>query len=269
MITYRIEGGLGKHIVFTCFLKGIFEKHGKFNVISSYKEVFENNPYVENSWLDIEKDKSKISEIIFTEPYKTEFEFNEKHIIESWAQLLDIDKSLITDPMVVLTEEEIQKAKEFQPDGEFFIVQFSGGQSPAGWKETQEYKQTKMVNERNYPFQMAQILVNKLRKKYPKATIINCSLPNEYNLKGTIHIPVNFKSYFEFTKHAKGIICIDSMLQHISASNDTPTIVLWNRLSWTPSHKYGWKKHVNLEEDFIAIDYDDVLYEMNRLVKKK
>jgi len=272
--TFRVSGGLGKHIMFSTLLPAITKKYGKINIISPYTEVFINNKNIEHSIFidDFENNKSVykegISKIYAYEPYSCEFSFDDKHILESWIEAYDLDRKYISTPKVYVPEEIkadakeiISKLKNDFKDG-YIIVQFSGGQSPVGFDpEKSQYNINNMVIERNYPQQMAQILINKIKDKYPNMGIINCSLPNEYNFDNVIRIERGFLHYFEFVQKAKTVICIDSMLQHISSTTDTKTIVLWNNKAWNPSHKYGWNldNFTNIEGPNMCIDYDEVL----------
>jgi len=273
--TFKVTGGLGKHIVFSSLIPHIVKKYGRINVLSAYPEVFQNNGDIQLSLGLIEyesftKECSKVIEKIFyQEPYGTEFDFNNQHILEWWAEryCLSVDMTDIS-PKVFLDQNLIQQSMNILRDigDKFILVQFSGGQSPIDFDGSNEYATNRMTNERNYPYQMAQILVNKIRFQFPEYKIINVSLPNEYNLLGTERIPVNFRVYFELVKHASVIISIDSMLQHISAtSGKNNTIVLWNSLSYTPKHKFGWKQHINLQERDLCIDYNEVIETIKKL----
>lgn len=272
--TFKVKGGLGKHIVFSSLLKAINKKYGIINIISPYPEVFTGNSGIQyNIFLDDYENNNKyygqvISKIYSYDPYDHEFTFDDKHILDSWIEAFGLNPKLVNTPIVKVPKDIIQSTDEFiekETTGKLILVQFSGGQTPLGYDDTKVYQRTDMTVKRNYPFQMAQILVNKLKKEYPEHTIINVSLPNEYNLVGTKRIPMNFRAHFETVKKADVVICIDSMLQHISATSDTPTIVLWNSKSFTPSHKFGWKKHINIQEPDMIIDYDDVLDEVKKL----
>jgi len=264
LTTIRLNGGLGKHIVFTALLSKLCEKFGKLNIISPYPEVFiplemvEASIFIDDYENNMQEFAPIIKEIIAHDPYSTEFAFDDKHILTKWAEMFDI----VYDGELPLTSMPIEGLPEpVTLPNKFIVVQFSGGQSPVGFQDTQVYQSTPMIAERNYPFAMAQILVNKLHVAFPEHEIINCSLPNEYQLEGTIHLPVPFYYYYEIVKYADQVICIDSMLQHIAATTSTPTTVLWNSAAWNPSHKYGWVKDsfTNLEQPHMTIDYNDIV----------
>ena len=275
--TFKVKGGLGKHIVFSALLKAIGKKYGMINIISPYPEVFAGNKGIQyNIFLDDYEDNKKfygqvISKIHSYDPYDHEFAFDDKHILDSWIEAYGLNKKLVDRPIIKVPEDIIQSIDEFiekETTGKLILVQFSGGQTPLGFNDEKTYKFTDMVTKRNYPYQMSQILVNKLNKKFPEHTIINVSLPNEYNLIGTKRVPMNFRAHFETVKKADVIICIDSMLQHIAATTDTPTIVLWNSKAFTPKHKFGWSEHINIQEPDMIIDYDDVLEKVENIIEK-
>lgn len=275
--TFKVKGGLGKHIVFSSLLDTIKEKYGKINIISPYPEVFEGNSNIQhNIFLDEYENNRKyfgkvISKIYSYDPYDHEFAFDDKHILDSWIKAYDLNKDLVGEPIVKIPNSIIQEVKEYidnKTSGKLILVQFSGGQPPVGFNDKSVYKQTDLTIQRNYPYQMSQILVNKLKEKYPEHTIINVSLPNEYSLMNTQRIPMNFRAHFYTTKVADVIICIDSMLQHIAATSNTPTIVLWNSKSFTPKHKFGWDKHINIQEPDMIIDYDVVVDQVDKIMSK-
>jgi len=274
--TFKVKGGLGKHIVFSSLLNAIVKKYGMINIISPYPEVFTGSKNIQyNIFLDDYEGNKKeygkiISKIYSYDPYDHEFAFDDKHILDSWIEAFELDKSLVSTPIVNIPKDVENTTKEFiknETTGKLILVQFSGGQSPLNYSDKSVYKRTDMTIQRNYPFQMAQILVNKIKKEFPEHTIINVSLPNEYQLEGTIRIPMNFRSHFISTRIADAVICIDSMLQHISATTDTPTIVLWNSKSFTPKHKFGWKKNIDIQEPDMIIDYDVVLEKLKESIK--
>jgi len=276
--TFKVKGGLGKHIVFSSLLNAIHKKFGKINIINSYPEVFSGNKNIQsNIYLgEYERNPKKFSNLISKihsyDPYDNEFAFDDKHILDSWIEEFKLKKSLVKTPIVYIPNDVIEKTNEFiekETSGKIILVQFSGGQSPIDFNDKKVYNRTDMNTKRNYPFQMSNILVKKLQKLYPEYTFINVNLPNEFNIENTKRIPLNFRAFFEVVKKADLIICIDSMLQHIAATSNTPTIVLWNSKSFTPKNKYGWEQHTNIQEPDMCIDYDVIIEKANDILKKK
>ena len=273
--TFRVKGGLGKHIVFSALLPAIKAKYGRINIINAYPEVFLNNPDIQFIAGIEEYEQNKphfargISTIHAYEPYDTEFTFNDQHILGNWVQAYGLDPELVDRPVVHLNDNQKELASNIRKEigDKYIIVQFSGGQSPLNFNEQQQYQMNEMTINRNYPYQMAQLLVNRIKFDFPEYRIINCSLPNEYNLMGAERIPTPFTTYFELVKDASMVICIDSMLQHVAATVDVPTIVLWNKMAWTPVHKYGWNvpNRVNIQEPYLLIEQQEIA----RLVREK
>lgn len=274
--TFKVTGGLGKHIVFSALLPALYKKYGEFHVLSAYPEVFFDAPEVQLSlgFSDFEQAKEECSKVIekvyYKEPYGTEFDFNSQHILDWWIEAYQLDDGLVDNPKLTCNEELQNQAKDVKEVSDKYIfVQFSGGQSPSEFSDQSIYQQTDMVTQRNYPYQMAQILVNKLKFQYPEYTIYNVSLPNEYNLYNTERLPIGFKVYKELVDDALVVICIDSMLQHIAATSDKHnTIVLWNQLAYTPKDKYGWVQHYNLQEPNMCIDYNVILDKVRGIYEK-
>lgn len=260
--TFRIESGLGKHVMFTSLIKPLFDKHGKINIISSYDDIFRFNEFVENSWgadyFEHEKSslKEMVDEIIFYEPYKSGFNISSLHIKDMYGKNFGVSADN-------LPHLPIDRDLKEQADGvldtigdKFFIVQFSGGQPAVGFSQERIYQNNPLQQIRNYPTQMASIFVQKLLNKYPGYRVIDFTLPNEPVVFGTTRVTLPYMCYTELCKKAKDIICIDSSLAHIAASVGKSAIVLWNKQAEATPNNFGWAIHENIVEENLTIDYD-------------
>lgn len=262
--TFRIEGGLGKHIVFTSLIKPLFDKFGKINIISSYDDIFSENEYVENSWsaayFDQNRDELKefIDEILFHEPYKTDFGMVDSHINESWGKAFGVEPEDL--PSFTADIKTLETSINFRKNlGKYFIVQFSGGQPPLEFNSDNPYMYNHLQLARNYPHQMGSIFIGKLKQKFPDYTIVDFTLPNEPKVNGCERLILPYTGYKELCSGAADIICIDSSLAHIAAVANKSAIVLWNTNAEGKPNNYGWSIHKNIEAPDLTIDYDFVL----------
>jgi len=289
--TYWVEGGMGKHVMFTAIIPQLAKKSpsGKINMISAFYDVFFNNPYVANSWSIDEFNKFKhefqpyITKIENYEPYKGTFAlYYNKHLVKDWADHYGVEFDIQKDrPQIFLDEKLAKKMRNTlkKKVGEnYIVVQFTGGQPAIAYQDGTPYQINDLIMRRNYPFPMAKHFILKLRQKLPDLKIIDFSLPNEHpGLPGVIRIPAPYIAFYEVAKHAKTFVGIDSSFAHIAAAAGKPGIVLWGG---TRMEQYGWPLHTNLtnydgkskfdENDpfYVAIDYDRLVEKVVKRVKE-
>lgn len=252
--TFRVEGGLGKHIAFSALIPELFEKYGKINIISSYDDIYLNNEKVKNSWgadyfvqNKIEL-RNEVKELHTHEPYKGDYIFGDIHILKSWCKAYGLDFKKVRKPQIFTSPEIKKQAKEIinSVDNKFFLTQFSGGQAAIAFNPESQYQFNSLQLTRNYPVQMATILVDKLSKLYQDYTFIDFTLPNEPMVVGTKRLVAPYLVYYELCKYAKEIICIDSSLGHFAAGADKSVYLLWNSLAEATPQNYGWSLHNNI-----------------------
>jgi len=284
MTTYWIEGGLGKHIMFTALLKLLEEKHGeRVGIVCAYPDIFKNHPSVACAWDISELDKSKnfkmlTDNLIYSEPYKGNFYLTDRiHLLKHWCDELGVPYSPELMPHVEVPYDVEMEAKITAKQlGDFIIVQFTGGQPPLMYEKNMQYNLNEMIVQRNYPYPLAKNLVQKIREKYPTLNIVDFSLPNEYpQLQGTIRQYNHYMKYIALIQHAKTFIGIDSSLAHMAAAKNKPGIVLWGGTSF---YKFGWKLHKNItnynnitpfnpnDPSYIAIDYLKIIEELDKFM---
>lgn len=248
--TYVIEGGVGKHIMFTALIDKLAEKAGQpIQVWTPYVQVFAGNPNVAMAYdmntIPIDDPRILQSDNIFyAEPYKSNFAKGDQHLIESYCELLGVAYDVSMKPKLY-TETAKADAKKWLKQnnikGEYILVQFTGGQSTVGFDPANQYQSSNP--QRNYPPYFAQHIVNELHQRYPNVAIIDCTLPNEPSLMNTIKCTEFWPIISELAKNAKGFIGIDSMVQHICAATGTPGVVVWGNTRWT---QFGWMHYQNL-----------------------
>jgi len=278
--TYRVEGGVGKAIAFSALTKLLKDKDGeKIQIYTPYIEVFIDNPdvslVIDQGTVSIEDPKIMESDnIIFCEPYKGNFAKGNQHLIESFCELLDVEYSSDLKPCIYNTLEDsvgAEALKDAKVDGDYIVVQFTGGQSPLGFIETAAYSNGDPG--RSYPPFLAQSFVNLFKQSYPDVIIIGYGLPNEMQLEGVTYLKIPYIAYKTLTAGAKAAVTIDSSLGHIVAATETPSVSLWG--STRPScFGYKEKKMFNgSSESFnqhdprnIMVDPSALLDEVKKLI---
>ena len=131
MKIYLIEGGIGKHVVFTALLPYL-AKEEQIYIMSSYPDIFEWSPYVKRSlsrhseyiWEDyIKTDKF---EVIYYEPYfNHDFIRGKISLIEAWCQGYNIEYISSMVPEIIIPRRFRDDADRFvKEQGDFIIIQF-------------------------------------------------------------------------------------------------------------------------------------------------
>jgi hypothetical protein len=248
--TYIIEGGIGKCTAFTALIPKLKEKAGQaIQVYTPYLDCFAFNQDVEMAYehsIALHDPRITASDnVLYCEPYKSNFIFGKQHIIESYCELFGIEYDPSMKPKIY-TEHLKDRAAEFlkakEITGKYMLVQFSGGQTPVGWTPNNQY--VSHDPNRNYPMYMAQQVIHKLREAYPDVSIIDATLPNEPSYEGSIKFEEHWAVIHELLKGAEGFISIDSCLNHFSPSAEKAGVVLWGSTRWT---QFGYTQNANLQ----------------------
>lgn len=238
-----VEGGIGKHILFSATLKKLKEKYGQIILVSAHPDVFIGNP---NVWRNLSfshpylyEDYLKDVVVIKKEPYlESSYRLEKEHLLKTYCNLLGIeyDEKMIPEIYTYQFEEQQCLQTISQINKPFILLQIYGGQSTMGVN--------KVSYARDLPVEIAQEFVNKFKKKYPNFEILHVKLPNEPNLLNVVPISgVTFRTVFPFMKYCKTFVAIDSFLQHLSAAFQKPGVVLWGG---TNPQKLGWRHNKNI-----------------------
>jgi hypothetical protein len=248
MEVYVIEGGVGKHVMFTALLPELATNE-KVTIMSSYPDIFEGNPFVHRSlarnsqyqWDDlIMKDDTHLH---FYEPYyNLDYIKGNKSLIEAWCEGLNISYENMESTALYLSIQMKRDAEMFRNNsGDFILTQFTGGQSPLFVRDQP------FINDgavKNYPHELAQEAVNLIKKEFPDITIINYGLPNETpGLENTQMMQMPYMSYAALLNEAKTFISIDSSLMHFAGALNKKGVVIWGA---TNPHTLGYDFHTNL-----------------------
>ena len=271
MKTYVVEGGIGKNIMFTALLPSLKKRDGDVQIYTPYISVFANNPYVRMAYDSntIPLNDSRIlasDEIVFREPYKSNFQKGQQHLIESYCDLLEIDyektmkPKLYSDYLQKEADEILDKVKK-----PFVIVQMNGGQTSVGFDSNQAYQN--LNPGRNYPPYFANIVVDMLSRDF---TVLNWSLPNEqqYSNATPLHADIGILHRILLSEKCKGFISIDSSLQHTAAAANRSGVVIWGNTHWK---QYGYDHNSNLSfHESVEYDHNDprnIMVEPSLVVK--
>lgn len=286
--TYVVEGGIGKCVAFSALIPKLKERDGEdIQIYTPYIDVFSGNPdvkwVIDQNTVPYQDERIQASdEIVFCEPYKSNFVKGEKHLIQAYADLLGVDYDPKKDKPKLYTDQlkaDVDKLLSENNINKFIIVQFSGGQSPINFNGQNQYMS--IDPGRNYHPFLATQLIQMIKQQHPDLTIFNFSLPNEPNYEGTLRPEIPFTVWHELLKKAETFVSIDSSLQHFSASAEKKGVVLWGSTGW---NQLGYSHNVNMnyfmkdtweKEKFISVDPRNLMVdpatvaaEVTKLIKK-
>jgi hypothetical protein len=253
MNIYLVEGGIGKHVMFSALIPQL-AKDEKIIVVSGYSDIFEYHPLVEVS---VPYDlpgfydkyiKDTKNNIFHSEPYYSNYIKGDRHMIESWCHLYNLgyDEQII--PELYTMEDFEKEAKKFsEENGKFIIVQFSGSQSPLNFDVTPYHANNRFGQIKDYPRVLAQKLINNIKIRWPHIKILNFALPNEehFRLENCVSIEAPYFFYNSLLQYCESFIAIDSSLQHFSGNRflKKKGVVLWGA---TGPSQLGYSKNNNI-----------------------
>jgi len=287
----QIDGGIGRVIALT----GVITEYAKnskneVNVLTPYPELFFNNPYINRVYninhQYIFDDVIKDSKYINLEPYNDYDYYNkQKHIIEVYAKQL-LGKSEFIEPQIYLTQNELNKAKEFVGDKKIILFQPFGSMGGTYTSnKTDEINHTNVLGDptnRSFYFDDAETLANKIKKE--GFEVLQIRNPNQYNLKdiGSLLQPngqaLPIRHILALLPYIKGFVGCDSFLQHAAKMmNVKHGIVFYGT---TTPENLGYKEYINYTPDkkFIWVpnrqpsnnpDVDKVNKDLMKYVKNK
>lgn len=282
------QGGMGKQIASTAVAEAIKKNHPdrKLIVVSSYPEVYINNPNVDRVfrlgmspyfYKDYIYEKDTI--VFNGEPYFTaEHIHKRRHLILNWCDLFKIEYNGER-PQLFFNQLEKDNAfrKWLMPlNGRpVCILQTNGGplngDKPYCWT-------------RDMPPGQTQEIVDRLKKDYH---IYHITRPNCFKLNDVQYLPeIGKRELLSLLTISTKRILIDSSMQHAAAALELPSTVLW---IGTSSKSFGYKIHKNLTPvveknmdhltDAFLFDYDfngheveypystNQLFDINEVVK--
>jgi ADP-heptose:LPS heptosyltransferase len=284
---YTIKGGIGKCAAFTPLINKLAQKDGKkIAVASGYPGVFNFHPQVSGTLKTITPEGIKpvvdqFDNIIMREPYVSNYIKGDRHILDEWANLYDLEPfdkgGYYARPDLVLGEMFLSQAEQLKTKlpKPFFIVQWTGGQPPNNFKNNKKYPDnylTKARNVKNY-----QDIMLTLAEAYPEHIFLVFALPNE-----PVQMPESIRpriarakahalAFAGLLKYADGFIALDSSLQHFAASEQISKkgVVLWGHK--TTPETIGYNFHSNLtssEADTVYVEPIRVIDALTAIERK-
>lgn len=238
------QGGLGKQVASTAVAQAIKNNYPdrKLIVVSSYPEVYINNPYTYKVfrlggapyfYRDYIYEKDSI--VFYGEPYNTtEHIYKRKHLVQSWCELHNLKYNNEKPQLYFNQAEKDLIYYKYISNKPICILQTNGGlytlDKPYCWT-------------RDIPFSQSQQIVNRLREHY---AIYHVARPKCYNLEGvTLSLPeIPKRELLSLLLISHKRILIDSCLQHAAAALDLPSTVCW---IGTSSKTFGYSIHKNIE----------------------
>lgn len=248
MKVYIVEGGIGKHVIFTSLIPEL-AKNEKIIIMSTYPDIFDNNPFVYRSlsrnssyqWDDLMMKKD--TELFFYEPYyDLNYVKGEKNLIQAWCNGLNIEYKEDLTPQLYLNSNLKEEAIRFkQTTGKFIIIQFTGSQSPL------YVNNNYFINNgaiKNYPYEKVLEVIQGIKQKNPELQIVNFALSNESKpIENVITLNTSYLMYAALLEEAESFICIDSSLVHFAGALQKKGIALWGA---TNPKTLGYDFHINL-----------------------
>jgi len=239
----QVEGGIGKNLALTSLIKKLKTLYNSVYVFSPYPDLF-NGIATRSFPFDVQYGYEdyflKADDIFYPEPYRQpDFRKHRIGICEAFFRCCNIDYNG-EKPEIKFTAVELDLAKKIKKDiGTFIIVQFHGGVSP--YNDPRQ-PQPNINIVKNYPTELAEELVKKIREKY-KCNVVNFAIPNENKINGTIELQMPYRSWFALLNESETFISIDSTLQHAGAAIKKHGYVLWGG---TDPKMYGYEMHANI-----------------------
>lgn len=258
------NGGIGRNIMFTAVVRDLKKAFPdkKLIVIASFPNMFMYNPNVykvynmanPNYFYEDYLKEGKAT-VIDIEPYRhIDYLTKKKHFVECACDLLGIKcTSIIPDLHFVrnefvlaqdfLTEKFKGKEKEGKPKP-VVLIQYVGGKIPQGASVKDTMVSETTMYRRNLPLKSIQEVINQLIKKGYGVGCVqaqNQLLPKEATL---IFYPL--RAVIALLPYVKGVICVDSFLQHACTGLSKRAMVLWGG---TSPKVLGYDTNVNLTQE--------------------
>jgi hypothetical protein len=241
-IVWHIEGGLGKNVAATSLIGSLKEKYNdrKIIIVASWPDVFLTHPNVyrvygvgNTQYFYDDYIKNKDTLIFKHEPYfETKHILNQKHLIESWCKLMDIEYSFQT-PSLRLNFIQKRNSKKWNRLKPILLIQTNGGPLDS----ENEYSWT-----RDLPFILATQIADKYRETHH---IIQICKPSSLKIPDVevLNKPIAPLELFTLLSISNKRVLIDSCLQHAAAAFDLESTVFW--IGTSPKN-FGYALHNNI-----------------------
>jgi len=255
-IVLVVDGGIGKNIVSTVIIRNIAKKYPnkRLIVIAGYPDIFLNNPHIYrvfkfNNPLYFYEDyiKNSKSHVIKIEPYyHADYLYKKRHLADVWCEMAGVPCDNIT-PELYFLENEKKMAQLFiekNKDKKIILLQCTGGINPDENTKEKQIASKASMYRRNLSIKTGKIITKQLNAKGYK--VFSVQLPNQPKIEGTEICNFPIRSIMGLLPYVKGVICIDSFLQHAAAAVGKKALVLWGG---THPTCLGYPSNINLTRE--------------------
>lgn len=243
----QLQGGIGKHIAATSFIKWINDKYPeqKITVVSSFPEVFEYNPHIYRNLPQQQaylfQDYIKGRDYRNGEPYHCHEFYDERMSIMKlypkayqFGEYNENPKSEI-----FLTEGERQEMELFAKSGPPVItMQVFGGVPPGQAIPVRKAD----IGQRDMPMELAMKLSGILQANGFR--VLQVRQMNEPQIPGTLQMNMPFRNWMALSSYIVGHVGIDSSFMHSAAVFEKPMLIFWSQ-THKDSIGYNYDKVIN------------------------
>ena len=286
---YVAHGGIGKCVLFSSLID-IFSKRddNKISIACGFPEVFKFHPKINSApqWTggDLRHDIAEyFDDIIFREPYVSQYAKRDRHIVKEWARLFGFDldvEGMDMQPDMFINPQWTGEAKNIYDkfiQEKFIMLQFTGGQ-PADnhYVQSKGYTQNAMTQGRNLQNYYDMMLA--LGEEFKNYKFFLYALPNEpvqvpaELQKRVLTAQTNAMVFAALVNQAETFFAIDSSLHHFAAARQyrKKGVVVWGTTT-TPT-MIGHSLHTNMQSlspTEIKVDPKDVIDNLQKILQGK
>lgn len=239
-IIFKVQGGLGKHIASTAFIKKIKQKYPQSNliVLSAWKDVFLNNPHVNESSPELSTFYDKFVEgndVLFLtqDPYDFDNHMNRReHLIATWFSMIGEEYKGEMPEIYFSPQEEQYYTQFYKTPKPLFMIQPNGG--------AVNTKLDKYNWARDIPPNIVQKVIDAHKDDYTVGVI---RTEDQIKYNNCVDLVEKWRQVAIGMKYSKKRLLIDSSFQHIAAALGLESTVLWNV---TDPKVFGYDLHKNI-----------------------
>jgi hypothetical protein len=239
-IIVSIQGGIGKSVFSTAFLKATRKQYpnAKIIVLTGYPEVFSNNPIVDmvfnhgqETYFYQKYIENQEVMVFANEPYLvTEHIQQKEHIIQTLCRMNQVPYNGEI-PEIYINEREFQfYHNKYQAEKPIMILQTNGGGQ----------QDIKYSWARDMPRNVANAVIEEFKSQY---TIYHIRREDQLSYNHVIPIHESFKGIACLIARSEKRVLIDSFCQHTAFALGKKSTVLW--IANSP-RVFGYSLHDNI-----------------------
>lgn len=274
---YVVQNGIGKVSLFSNFIEELCEKDQNYiSIASPHPELFSQHPKVISNLLagihQPELYEKYFSDIIYAEPYFSEYNKGKEHLLVSWRRLLGLNTENFEDYTDIITDE---RAKKYYEDVKthlkkpYIIVQLKGGTN----MHTDSVREDSMIM-RNYSneYELIKYIHDTFTNHFIMIIKTHNDLYDERVDKLERICTVEDESILvvqEMINNCDTFVSIDSLVQHLACNKNNPKkgVVLWSNV--TSPKQIGHNLHVNLQSESLnslKVNYDLIVENLKSIL---